>query len=146
MSSQEDPCPPTIEQLIPPSERDELTLQRYIEAHATLDAEALKRLLSTDVVLTMETENVVYVGRKAVSEFFAIDAFREARPGDYHLVPTIARGRLAAANYIRSSTADRVPRRAVSLDLLCIVDGLIRGITVVGASEFEGLGLPDVVA
>jgi RNA polymerase sigma-70 factor (ECF subfamily) len=119
---------------------ERVVLRKYIDAHHRIDVGTVGELLSPDVVLTMPSEGIDYVGREAVIGFFSDDAFRNASPGDYLLVESVADGLPAAANYIASG--GRKPHRATSLDVLRIDAGRIMEIKVLGPDEIRGLGLP----
>jgi RNA polymerase sigma-70 factor, ECF subfamily len=132
----------TLKQCRPASapDADERTLlQRYMDAHARADADALVALMREDVRFTMPPQPAHYEGRAAVGAFLA-ESLRTA--GEFRLVPTTANRMPAAANYLRAPGDTRF--RALSLDVLRFDDGRLAEITTFEPSLFRYFGLPQI--
>jgi RNA polymerase sigma-70 factor (ECF subfamily) len=126
----------------PPSEEERLLVQRYMDAHARADADAVIGLLGPDVRFSMPPDLARFDGLVSVAGFFR-DLFGEENPGDWRLVPTRANGQPAAANYVRQwggSTFD-----AATIDVLQVEHGRIAEITTFFADAFPSFGLPLVL-
>jgi RNA polymerase sigma-70 factor (ECF subfamily) len=89
------------EQIDEPSEPGVRALiERYIEAFEKADIEALKQLLTDDVLLEMPPMLNWYVGREVYSEFITIRVW--SRPGAaWRMLPIAANGQPAVALYLR---------------------------------------------
>lgn len=106
------------------SEEREL-LRRYIAAHETADAAAIRALLHEDVRLMMPPYPMWWTGRDDVVAA-VVRGLRPGTPeyaGQLRLLPTRANGQPAVANYLRRPGDDRF--RALGLDVLRVEDGLI---------------------
>ena len=132
----------------PPTDDERALLERYMDAHARADAESIVAMLADDVLFTMPTlladpgEPTRYDGRAEVAAFFR-NLFGARNPGDWRLVSTRANRQIAAANYVRPWDAREF--RAITLDVLRVVDGAVVEITTFDSSVFASFGLPDVL-
>lgn len=122
-----------------PTPDERALLQRYMDAHARSDLGAVVQLMRADVRFTMPPQPTLVVGSQAVGEFFS-DGFAG---GEFRLIPTRANRQLATANYYRQ--AGEPEFRALSLDVLRIVDGQIAEITTFEPNLFGHFGLPEVL-
>jgi RNA polymerase sigma-70 factor (ECF subfamily) len=122
-----------------PTAQERALLGRYMDAHARADAAALSSMLKEDVRFTMPPQPHHFVGRTAVGDFIG-DSLRNA--GDFRLVETTANRSPAAANYLRVPGDDTF--RALSLDVLRIVDGEVAEITTFEPELFGFFGLPQI--
>jgi RNA polymerase sigma-70 factor, ECF subfamily len=122
-----------------PTSEERALLDRYMDAHRRADAAALTSMLKQDVRFTMPPQPLHFRGREAVGGFIA-DSFRTA--GSFVLVETMANRSPAAANYLRAPGDDTY--RALSLDVLRIVDGEVAEITTFEPELFRFFGLPEI--
>lgn len=122
-----------------PTDDERALLDRYVDAHRRADVGAVAALLKADVRFTMPPQPLCFLGADDVTRFFAEEAFARR---DFLLVPTRANGQLAAANYTREDGDTEF--RAMSLDVLRIVDGRIAEITTFEPHLFPAFGLPGV--
>jgi RNA polymerase sigma-70 factor (ECF subfamily) len=122
-----------------PSAAERALLSRYMDAHARADAAALSSMLKEDVRFTMPPQPHHFVGRTAVGGFIG-DSLRTA--GTFLLVETSANRSPAAANYLREPGDDTF--RALSLDVLRVVDGEVAEITTFEPELFGFFGLPQI--
>jgi RNA polymerase sigma-70 factor, ECF subfamily len=129
---------PTLEPSHPTSEERAL-LSRYMDAHRRADAAALTSMLKEDVRFTMPPQPLHVEGREAVGGFIG-ESFRTA--GAFLLVQTTANRSPAAANYLRAPGDDTF--RALSLDVLRVVEGEIAEITTFEPDLFGFFGLPEI--
>ena len=128
------------------SDEERMLLQRYMDAHANGDADAVIELLGVEVHLTMPTvlnEEVQaqtrFDGRDAVAGFFR-GLLGAGGVGEWRLVPTWANRQPAAANYLRAWGESTY--RGVTLDVLRVERGVVVAITTFDASVFPAFGLP----
>jgi RNA polymerase sigma-70 factor, ECF subfamily len=122
-----------------PSAEERALLQRYIDAHRRADAGALVAMMREDIRFTMPPQPVHYAGRAAVGAEFR-RAIRTA--GEFLLVATTANRLPAAANYLRAPGDTEF--RALSLDVLRVVDGQLAEITTFEPELFGYFGLPGI--
>jgi RNA polymerase sigma-70 factor (ECF subfamily) len=122
-----------------PTSEERALLNRYMDAHRRADTVALTSMLKADVQFTMPPQPLRVAGRRAVGDFFG-DALRTA--GRFLLVETTANRLPAAANYLLAPGDDTY--RALSLDVLRIVDGEIAEITTFEPELFSYFGLPEI--
>ena len=125
-----------------PSAEERELLQRYMDAHARADSDAVVALMREDVRFTMPPQPTLYEGRAALAGFFA-EAFGPGAAGEFRLVPTRANRHPAAANYVRRPGDTRF--RAVSLDVLRFENGQLAEITTFDTTLFPRFGLPEVL-
>jgi RNA polymerase sigma-70 factor, ECF subfamily len=128
--------------LTPATDEERLLVQRYMDAHARADAEAVIELLGDDVRFSMPPDLARFEGRAAVAGFFS-DLFGVENPGDWRLVPTRANGQPAAANYVRAW--GEAQYRATTLDVLKFDHGTLVEITTFGANMFPVFDLPSTL-
>jgi RNA polymerase sigma-70 factor (ECF subfamily) len=113
-------------------------VRQYVEAHERGDHEAIVAILRADVRVTMPPEPAC-IGSVAATAFFA-HILGPAGPGDWRLVPTRANNQPAVANYLRHPGEQTW--RALSIDVLDIVDGQLRTINCfLGPDPFALFGL-----
>jgi RNA polymerase sigma-70 factor (ECF subfamily) len=127
---------------VEPSVQERELLQRYMDAHARADSDALVAMMREDVRFTMPPQPTLYAGRPALAGFFA-EAFGPQAAGEFRLVATRANRHPAAANYVRAPGDTRF--RAMSLDVLRFDDGQLVEITTFDTALFPLFGLPDVL-
>ncbi len=125
-----------------PTAQEQALLRRYMDAHLRADTGAVVAMLREDVRFTMPPQPSLYIGRAAVAEFFT-GAFGHERIGDFRLVPARANRMPAAANYLRAWGDTEF--RALSLDVLRIVDGRLAEITTFEPALFAAFGLPEIL-
>jgi RNA polymerase sigma-70 factor, ECF subfamily len=118
-------------------------VQRYVDAHATADADALINLLREDVRFWMPPQPEHYLGRDAVAGVLR-NVLEVDRIGDFHLVPVRTNRQPAAACYLRAPGDDEF--RALALDVLRVADGRIVEITTFPPDTFAWFGLPEVLS
>jgi RNA polymerase sigma-70 factor (ECF subfamily) len=127
---------------IEPSADERELLQRYMDAHARADSDAVVAMMREDVRFTMPPEPTLYEGRQALADFFA-ETFRQGAVGEFRLIPTQANRQPAAANYVRAPGDTEF--RAISLDVLRFEGGQLVEITTFDTTLFPLFGLPDVL-
>jgi RNA polymerase sigma-70 factor (ECF subfamily) len=125
--------------VVPPTRKERLVVQRYMEAHVRADAAAVIELLGDDVRFSMPPTQARFEGRPAVAAFF-VDLFGVDNPGDWRLVPTRANGQPAVANYVRAWGEEEF--QATTLDVLWIENGQLIEITTFDTRTFPAFGLP----
>lgn len=117
-------------------------LRRYVDAHAAGDPQAIVGLLREEVRIWMPPEPLFFLGRASVADFFR-EIFVSRPVGDFRLLPTSrTNGHPTVANYLRAP--DDTEFKAVSLDVIRLVDGRIDEIVVFGKKFFPLYGLPEV--
>jgi RNA polymerase sigma-70 factor (ECF subfamily) len=126
-----------------PTDSERVLVQRYMDAHARADADAVIELLGEEVRFSMPPDMARFEGRAAVAGFFG-ELFGADNPGDWRLVATRANGQPAAANYVRRWGAAEY--RAMTLDVLKVEHGRLIEITTFGANVFSAFELPLVLA
>jgi RNA polymerase sigma-70 factor, ECF subfamily len=126
-----------------PSVEERALLQRYMDAHARADSEAVVAMMREDVRFTMPPEPTLYEGKAALAGFFA-EAFAPGAVGEFRLVATRANRHPAAANYIR--VPGDTAFRAMSLDVLRFEGGQLAEITTFDTTLFPLFGLPEVLS
>jgi RNA polymerase sigma-70 factor (ECF subfamily) len=138
----------TLERRIPPSgmadsppapasPAEEALVAKFTRAYESGDVDALISLLTDDVRVSMPPMPLEYLGRDAVSGFYAalMSASRE-----YHLVPTRANGQPAFGTYLRSAR-DGI-RRGTGLVVLTLAGDQISAVTRFDNSVLPWFGLP----
>jgi RNA polymerase sigma-70 factor (ECF subfamily) len=121
-----------------PSPEERELLDRFIEAHERLDAEAALAIASQDLRITMPPAPLCFDGQANIRPLLR-SAFGPDREGDWRLVPTTGNRLPVAASYLRRP-GDSV-FRAFKLDALRIRDGEVAEITTFGWSFFPAFGL-----
>jgi RNA polymerase sigma-70 factor (ECF subfamily) len=110
----------------------------YVEAWERADVNALVKLPTEDVVLSMPPLPGWYEGRENVAQFLRRSPFRAG--GRWRLVETRANGQLAFANYLWDASAGRFMPHSV--DLLSLSGAGVKEITAFLLPErFPGFGL-----
>lgn len=125
----------------PTAEEREL-LDRFIEAHERLDADAALAIASRDLRITMPPNPMCFDGLSTIRPLLR-GAFGPGRDGDWRLVPTAGNRLPMAASYLRRPGDSEF--RAFKFDALRIRDGRIVEITTFGASFFPAFGLPPIL-
>ncbi|ADB50885.1 RNA polymerase subunit sigma-70 [Conexibacter woesei] len=125
-----------------PSSEERVVLRRYMEAHERADVDAIARLLREDARGMMPPSPTWFDGREAIVSALArsFDPASSLYVGALRFVPTRANSQPAAACYARRRGADGYA--ALSLDVLCVQDGLIAEIVGFGPELFPRFGLP----
>lgn len=125
---------------LPDSPRELELADRFAEAFANGDVDALVALLTDDAWLRMPPLPLEYQGRAPVGEFFRMVALRDGRR--FRLVPTHANGQPAYGTYLRDPSTGSA--RAHSLVVLTVGDAGITAITAfVGTGLLPMFGLPE---
>ena len=129
------------------SRRSELTaaerelLEKFLDAHARTDADALAALLREDVRLVMPPHATWFDGRDAVAA--ATRQGFDPSFGELRSVATAANGQPAAAHYLKQPGDSA--HRALVIDVLRVEDGAIAEITsFVYPGLFPAFGLPEI--
>ena len=119
---------------------DELAvLERFIQAHERLDAEAALAIAAEDIRVTMPPAPLCFDGRAALAPLLA-RGFGPERDGDWRLVATAANRMPTAASYLRRPGDSAF--RAFKFDVLRVSGGAIAEITTFGPALFAAFGLP----
>ena len=121
----------------PASPAEEALVAKFARAYESGDVDALVGLLTDDARVSMPPMPLEYLGRDAVSGFYAalMSANRK-----YHLVPTRANGQPAFGTYLRSDS-DGI-RRGTGLVVLTLAGGRISAVTRFDNSVLPWFGLP----
>ena len=125
-----------------PGPEERALLERFIDAHERMDAEAVVAIASEDLRVTMPPDMLVFDGMAMVSRLLE-RAFGEDRDGDWRLVPTVANRMPTAASYLRRPGDSEF--RAFKFDVLRVENGRIVEITTFGYSLFPAFGLPSTL-
>lgn len=127
-----------------PDEREQVLLQRYVEATERNDADAIAQLLREDVRCSMPPDPATFTGRDAVLNAWIEDGFGSASLGTFRCTVTAANRMPAVACYLRAPGESAY--RALTLDVLEIEDGVIAEVTTFSLEAFlEALDLPPVL-
>jgi RNA polymerase sigma-70 factor (ECF subfamily) len=125
-----------------PGPEERALLERFIDAHERMDAEAVVAIASEDLRVTMPPDMLVFDGMAMVSRLLE-RAFGEDRDGDWRLVATVANRMPTAASYLRRPGDSEF--RAFKFDVLRVENGRIVEITTFGYSLFPAFGLPSTL-
>ncbi|ONI72256.1 RNA polymerase subunit sigma-70 [Kribbella sp. ALI-6-A] len=125
-----------------PSAEDRALLQRYMDAAAVADIDAMVELVRQDAVLTMPPNPFWFTSRDALFGFVRpnLDPASPMFAGHWRHVPVQANGQLAVAAYLQRPGTSVY--RAQLLDVLRFEDGLIAEITTFEPHLFAAFGLP----
>jgi hypothetical protein len=119
------------------AERD--LLQRFIEAHERLDAEAAVAIAAQDLRITMPPLPQCLDGADAIRPLMA----EAVAMGEWRVLPVAANRMPAAAGYLRRPGESQF--RAFKLDVMRMRAGAIAEITVFPADLFPAFGLPPAL-
>ncbi|MFF4704348.1 RNA polymerase subunit sigma-70 [Streptomyces sp. NPDC001288] len=127
---------------VAPSPEELALLQRYMEAAARADIDAVVGLVREDAVLTMPPNPFWFTSREALIGFVrpSIDPASPLFAGDWRHLPVRANGQPAVAGYLRRPGTTVF--RAQLIDVLRIEDGRIAEITTFEPHLFPAFGLP----
>jgi RNA polymerase sigma-70 factor (ECF subfamily) len=124
-----------------PSEQERLLLQRYMDAHERVDADAVVALLRADARLAISPGVGCWDGRAAIAATLHADM---GSLGQWRMLPTRANRQPAAAGYLRR-WGDR-EYRAFVLVVLRIEDGSVVELAAFERADlFAVFGLPPVL-
>jgi RNA polymerase sigma-70 factor (TIGR02960 family) len=122
-----------------PTAEERALLEKFIDAHERMDADAVVAIASEDLRVTMPPDMLIFDGLERVGILLE-RAFGEDRAGDWRLVPTLANRMPTAASYLLRPGDSEF--RAFKFDVLRIEHGAITEITTFGAALFPAFGLP----
>ena len=135
------PSTPVSAGSLPAQERE--VLRRFMAAWQRCDIDALAALLREDAVLRMPPLPVAYLGREAVTRFFATVP-AAGRLDRIRLIPCRANGHPAVAAYMPDGAG---ASRAYGIMVLAVADDAIQAITgFQDASLFDAFDLPHTIA
>lgn len=125
-----------------PSAEDLALLQRYMEAAARTDIDAMVELVREDAVLTMPPNPFWFVSRDALFAFVRpnLDPASPMFAGRWRHLPVHANGQLAVAGYLQRPGTSVY--RAQLIDVLRVEKGKIAEITTFEPHLFAAFGLP----
>lgn len=125
-----------------PSAGDLALLQRYMEAAARADFDAMAELVREDVVLTMPPNPFWFTSREAMVAFVrpSLDPESPMFVGHWRHLPVRANGQLAVAGYLRRPGTSVF--RAQLIDVLRVERGRIAEITTFEPHLFPAFALP----
>ncbi|GAA1544487.1 RNA polymerase subunit sigma-70 [Kribbella lupini] len=125
-----------------PTAEDRALLQRYMDAAATADLDAMVELVRADAVLTMPPNPFWFTSSDALFGFVRpnLDPASPRYAGRWRHLPVRANGQLAVAGYLQHP--DTSVYRAQLLDVVRFEDGLIAQITTFEPHLFAAFGLP----
>lgn len=121
---------------VPGSPAEEAMIAKFVVAYETGDLDALVRLLTDDVFMSMPPMSLEYVGRELVSDFCAL-IFGSGRT--FELVSTRANGQPAFGLYVRSPDGIR---HGTGLIVLTLAGDQICAMTRFENSVLPSFGLP----
>jgi RNA polymerase sigma-70 factor (TIGR02960 family) len=127
-----------------PSRREQVLVQRYMEATDHTDVDALKALFHEELRFAMPPEPGVWLGRDACVQAWVDGGFGSPEFGEFRTRATSANFQPAVANYIRQP-GDR-HFRLFAVDVLTIRDGRITEVIAFGGDALEPFDLPPVLA
>jgi RNA polymerase sigma-70 factor (TIGR02960 family) len=122
-----------------PTAEERALLEKFIDAHERMDADAVVAIASEDLRVTMPPDMLIFDGLERVGILLE-RAFGEDRAGDWRLVATLANRMPTAASYLLRPGDSEF--RAFKFDVLRIEHGAITEITTFGAALFPAFGLP----
>ena len=128
------------------ADADELALlQRYMDAAATSDFDAMVELVREDVVLTMPPNPFWFTSRDAVFKFVrpSLDPASPMFAGHWRHLPVRANGLPALAGYLQRPGTSVF--RAQLIDVLRVEDGRIAEITTFEPHLFPVFGIPMTI-
>jgi RNA polymerase sigma-70 factor (ECF subfamily) len=134
-----------------PTEEERALLQRYMDAHARADIDAVAQMLAEDVLVTMPPHPMWFAGRDALVAFTAqvFDPSSSWYHGRWRSIVTRANMQPAVAHYVEKPTYEATSRlpddigyRAQVLDVLRIEGGKVVEITAFEPAVFPAFGLP----
>ncbi|QIQ05107.1 RNA polymerase subunit sigma-70 [Streptomyces liangshanensis] len=125
-----------------PTADDLALLERYMEASARADIDAMVALVREDAVLTMPPNPFWFTTREALFGFVrpSLDPASPAYAGHWKHVRVHANGQLAVAGYLRRPGTS--VHRAQTIDVLRVEEGAIAEITTFEPHLFASFGLP----
>ncbi|MGW0754889.1 RNA polymerase subunit sigma-70 [Streptomyces sp. NPDC002814] len=117
-------------------------LQRYLDAFARTDIDAMVELVREDIVLTMPPNPFWFTSRDAMFAFVRpnLDPASPMFAGHWRVLPVRANGQLAVAGYLQRPGTSVF--RAQLIDVLRVADGRIAQITTFEPHLFPAFGLP----
>ena len=125
----------------PPSEEQRILLERYVRAWEHSDLDGFVALLKEDAILSMPPWREWYDGREAIRGFFS-DAFATGGEGAFRLLPIVANGQPAFAQYTYGPEELECPKRVIQV--LTLQRDAIAALTFFTDPEvFRAFGLPD---
>jgi RNA polymerase sigma-70 factor (ECF subfamily) len=126
----------------PASAEDLALLQRYMDAAARADIDAMVELVREDAVLTMPPNPFWFTSRDALFAFVRpnLDPASPMFAGHWRHLPVRANGQPAVAGYLRRPGT--TVHRAQLIDVLRVEDGRIAEITTFEPHLFAAFGLP----
>ncbi|MFJ1600677.1 RNA polymerase subunit sigma-70 [Streptomyces sp. NPDC088261] len=125
-----------------PTAEDVALLERYMDASARADIDAMVALVREDAVLTMPPNPFWFTTRDALFAFVRpnLDPASPLYAGHWRHVPVHANGQLAVAGYLRRPGTS--VHRAQVIDVLRVAGGGIAEITTFEPHLFASFGLP----
>jgi RNA polymerase sigma-70 factor (ECF subfamily) len=133
---------PAEEALAEPAEPERRAmLERFAAAFENADVSGLAELLREDIVLEMPPVLTWFVGRQAVTRFYALRALDV--PGRFRLFPVMANGQPALAVYQREGDGAH-HADAITVPTLT-TQGIARIVTFRDPGLFRLFGLPPVL-
>lgn len=126
----------------PPSAEDLALLQRYMDAAARADIDAMIELVREDAVLTMPPNPFWFTSRDALFAFVRpnLDPESPMFAGHWRHLPVHANGQLAVAGYLQRPGTSVF--RAQLIDVVRVEEGRIAEITTFEPHLFAAFGLP----
>jgi RNA polymerase sigma-70 factor (TIGR02960 family) len=118
------------------SPQEDAIVSRFVKAYESADLEALVKLFTDDIFLSMPPMTLEYEGRDLVAQFFELLLIPDRR---YSLAPTRANGQPAVGAYVLGSDETR---HATGLFALTLSGDRVRAMTRFENSEFAWFGLP----
>ncbi len=125
-----------------PTAEDLALLERYMDASARADIDAMVELVREDAVLTMPPNPFWFTTRDALFAFVRpnLDPASPLYAGHWRHIPVHANGQLAVAGYLRRPGTS--VHRAQVIDVLRVEGGGIAEITTFEPHLFASFGLP----
>jgi len=121
---------------LPDSSAEQAITSKFVHAWESADVDALVRLLTDDVFVSMPPIALEYEGRELAERFF-VSLFEAGRR--FELVPTRANGQPAFAAYLRTDTG---PRPGVGVHVIELSGDRISALTRFEPQLLSAFGLP----
>jgi RNA polymerase sigma-70 factor (TIGR02960 family) len=123
-----------------PSRREQVLVQRYMEAIDHTDVDALKALFHEELRFAMPPDPGVWIGRDACVQSWVDGGLGSPGFGELRTRATTANLQPAVANYVRGPGDSRF--RLFAIDVLTIRDGLITEVIAFGGDALAPFDLP----
>ena len=143
--AQLDEVSPTRDEAVEPSEADQRELlDKWVKAFESYDVEAIKSLMTEDVVWEMPPFAAWFQGVTDVGRLITVGCPAE-RAGDQVMIPVESNGQPGFALYMRDKETGQ--HRAFQIQVLTLTAaGVAHAVAFFDLSLFEAFGLPELLS